>query len=53
MLLTIRQAADFLQITPKLVRSLIARGDLRHVRIGKHWRVDQDDLDLFVARRKV
>ncbi len=50
-LLTIREVADQLGLAPKTVRKLIHGGQLRGVRLGRQWRVDEDELDLFVKRR--
>jgi len=51
-LLSVREAASQLGFAPKTVRKFIKTGQLRGARIGREWRVDQDDLDLFVARRR-
>jgi excisionase family DNA binding protein len=51
-LLTVRDTAKQLALAPKTVRTLIKTGPLRGIRIGREWRVDQDDLDLFVRRRR-
>ena len=53
MLLKILQVAAELGLAPKTIRALIKRGELRGVRLGRQWRVDQDDLDLFVQRRRI
>jgi excisionase family DNA binding protein len=52
MLLKILEVAAELGLAPKTIRALIKRGDLRGVRIGRVWRVDRDDLDLFLKRRR-
>jgi excisionase family DNA binding protein len=52
-LLTIRDAAAQLGFAPKTVRRFIHSGQLHGVRIGREWRVDQDELNLFVKRRTV
>lgn len=51
LLRTLREVAAQLSCSVKYVRALIARGHLRAVRLGREWRVDQDELDLFVRRR--
>jgi excisionase family DNA binding protein len=51
-LLTLREVADQIGFAPKTVRKLIHSGQLRGVEILGEWRVDQDDLDLFVTRRR-
>jgi excisionase family DNA binding protein len=47
-LLTVRETAKQLGLASKTVRELIKCGSLRGVRIGRLWRVDQDDLAFFV-----
>lgn len=44
-LLDIRQAADFLRVSEKTVRRLIARGELTASQIGNRWRIRRRDLD--------
>ena len=51
MLLKILEVAAELGLAPKTIRKLIASGQLRGVRIGRVWRVDSDELALFVKRR--
>ena len=51
-LLSVREAASQLGFAPKTVRKLIKTCSLLGVRIGREWRVDRDDLYLFVARRR-
>lgn len=52
-LLTIREAADQLGLAPKTVRKLILSGQLRGIKLGREYRVDQDELDVFVLRRTI
>jgi excisionase family DNA binding protein len=47
-LLTIREAAAFLAITPKTVRGYVRRGELHGFLLGGRWRFRQEDLDAFV-----
>jgi excisionase family DNA binding protein len=51
MLLKILQVAAELGLAPKTVRKLIHAGQLRAVRLGRLWRVDSDELALFIRRR--
>jgi excisionase family DNA binding protein len=51
-LLSVREVASQLGLAAKTVRKLIRTGSLRAVRIGRAWRVDQCDLELFVERRR-
>jgi excisionase family DNA binding protein len=53
LLRTIREVAAQLSCSAKYVRKLIKDGSLRAVRLGREWRVDQEELDLFVKRRTV
>jgi len=51
-LLTRRQAATYLAISPRKLDSLAACGDLPRVKIGTSVRFTQADLDNFIASRK-
>ena len=44
LLLTVREAAGLMGVTPKHVRALLAKGVLTGVRIGGCWRVNRDAL---------
>ena len=52
MLLKLKAVAQELAVSVKTVRKLITAGALRGVKIGRVWRVDQEDLAVFVARRR-
>jgi excisionase family DNA binding protein len=49
-LLTINEAADFLNVSTRTVRREIDRGALAVVRIGRSIRIDDDDLDALIER---
>jgi excisionase family DNA binding protein len=51
-LLTYRQTADRLGVGERTVRSLVKRGDLRAVAIGRSRRVDVQDADAYVDSLK-
>ena len=51
-LLNLRSVASQIGFSVKSVRKLIASGQLRGVKILGEWRVDEDDLAMFVARRR-
>ena len=51
-LLTIHDTAKQLALAPKTVRRWVKEGKLRGVWLGREWRVDEDDLAVFVARRR-
>lgn len=49
--LTIAQVAERLQITNQTARRLIARGELRAIRVSKRIRISHRDYQAFVAAR--
>jgi excisionase family DNA binding protein len=51
MLLKIKQVAAELGLAAKTVRAWIKVGVLPGVRLGREWRVDSDELALFIRRR--
>ena len=53
MLLKILQVAMELGLAPKTIRKYILAGELRAIRLGRQWRVDTDDLAVFIERRRV
>ncbi len=50
-MLTTRQAADLLGVSPRRVRALIESGKLPARRVGRDWTVKRGDLD--ALERKV
>ena len=49
---TITQVAEKLNLHHKTIRNFINSGKLNASRMGKQWRVTQEDLDLFVQSRE-
>ena len=47
--LTVQEVAEFLRLSTRQIRRLIAHGLLRVTRFGRSVRVHQRDLDNFVA----
>jgi excisionase family DNA binding protein len=47
-MMTVHDAADFLQVRESTVRALINDKRLRAVKIGKEWRIAQVDLIAFL-----
>ena len=43
-LLTPQEVAEALRVSPSVVLRLLRRGDLPSLRVGRAWRVDEDDL---------
>ena len=52
-LFSLDEVADALGISIKTVRRKIESGDLHAHRIGRQWRVSEDDYRVFVAARRV
>ena len=51
-LLTVKEVAERLQVSTKTVRRWIAAGALSVHYIGRQLRVSEDDLLIFLARRR-
>jgi excisionase family DNA binding protein len=47
-ILTIEQAAEMLHLNPQVVRQYLREGKLPGRKVGRHWRVVEDDLTRFV-----
>ena len=52
-LLSIEQAADRLGTSRRFVRRLIAERRIAYTKLGRHVRIDPDDLDAFIAAGRV
>lgn len=44
--------AEFLAVTPRFVRKLLAEGELPSYKIGTTRRIDPEDVDAFLAARR-
>lgn len=51
-LLTPEQVAEKLQMSVLTVTNYLRKGDLSGVKIGRVWRIRQEDLDAFLHARK-
>ena len=51
-LITTAQAADYLGVTPRTIRSMIKTRMIPAVRIVSEYRIDQEDLDQFIRENK-
>jgi len=49
--LTPREVADLLRVSSMTVYRLIKSGELRAVRVGKAYRILEEDVDAYVADR--
>jgi excisionase family DNA binding protein len=47
--LTVAEVADALRVSTMTVYRLIKAGDLRAVRVGKSYRLTEDDVDQYLA----
>jgi excisionase family DNA binding protein len=52
-LLTVEQAADYMNTTVRFVRRLVAERRIAFVKLGRHVRLSTSDLDAFVAAGRV
>jgi excisionase family DNA binding protein len=46
--LTVEEVGDILAITPRTVRSLVSKGTIKAVKIGKFLRINEEDLKRMV-----
>lgn len=51
--LSLEEVADQLGVTYQLIYKLVRTGELPAIRLGKLYRVSQDDLDEYLGSRKV
>ena len=49
--LTVAEVADLMRVSTMTVYRFIKAGDLAAVRLGKSYRIAEDDLDAFLAER--
>jgi excisionase family DNA binding protein len=52
-LLSIEQAAERLGTSKRFVRRLIAERRIAYMKLGRHVRIDPDDLDAFITAGRV
>ena len=52
-MLTVREVAAAMRVSSMTVYRLINSGDLRAIRVGKHFRIRQHDLDAYLDARVV
>ncbi len=50
-LLTIIEVAERLRVDPKTVRRWIGGGELAAYRVGRQWRISEDQLMIFLRAR--
>lgn len=47
-LLTLRQVAEWLQVSDRTVHRLIADGKLRGVKVGRQWRFEESEVESYL-----
>ena len=52
-LLDVEGAAEYLSVTPRFIRRLVAERRVPFVKLGRHLRFDPSDLDRFVDAGRV
>jgi excisionase family DNA binding protein len=52
-LLTVKQAAEYMNTTVRFVRRLIAERRIAFVKLGRHVRISTSDIDAFVTAGRV
>jgi excisionase family DNA binding protein len=52
-LLTVDEAAERMRTKPRFIRRLIAERRIPYVKLGAHVRIDDRDIDAFIAAGRV
>ncbi len=52
-LLDIDGAADYLNVSPRFIRRLVAQRRVNYLKIGKFVRFDQNELDEWIQQQRV
>lgn len=47
------ETGSYLHVSPRMVRKLVAAGELKPVRIGRSVRFERDELDRFISACRV
>lgn len=51
-IMTVEEAADFLQMRKETILRFIASGELVASRLGRPWRIRRDDLNTFLINKE-
>lgn len=51
-LLTVEQAAEYLQISPWVIRKWLRENKLPGFKMGREWRIDEKDLNAMIEDAK-
>ncbi|MEZ5169790.1 MAG: helix-turn-helix domain-containing protein [Acidimicrobiia bacterium] len=52
-LLTVREVADVMRVSPMTVYRLIKSGDLEAIRVGRHFRISEDQVQGYLDHQTV
>lgn len=47
-LYTVKEIADILKLKPRTVRTMIAQGEIKAIRVRDEWRIKQSALDTYL-----
>ena len=50
-LLTVEDVAHYLQFTPETVRSMVRRGELPAIKVGRRWRFRKEKIEAWIQTR--
>lgn len=51
-LLTVEEAAAYLRVSEYVLRRWLRAGKVPGIKLGNHWRIDEDDLKAFLDAQK-
>lgn len=51
-ILTVEEVAGELRVSPRTVRGWIGSGDLIAIDVGREYRINRQDLDMFIEKRR-
>lgn len=49
-LLTVKEVSEIIKMDVETIRNFINREQLKAYKIGKEWRIKQEDLDIFIKK---
>jgi len=55
-LLRVREAAQYLSLSPEAIRRLVLLGKLSYIKIGRNnspWLIDKTELDKYIEQNKI
>ena len=51
-MLKVKEVAERLNVTPGTVRNLIKNRDIKAVKVGRNYRIESKDLDMYIDKIK-